>query len=86
MRRNSRLIATLLGGFLLLGAAMPSLARDKCEDRVRKAEEKVRHESDRHGERSHQAENARRNLDKERANCRVDDHHDHHDDQHHDYR
>jgi hypothetical protein len=73
MRKKIRLIAVLLGGFLLAGTATPSVAAS-CEDRVRKAQENLQRERDRHGEHSKQAEAARRNLEKEQKNCPGSEH------------
>jgi hypothetical protein len=84
MFHMKRLSAAVLGGFLLAGSVMPSMASN-CEERVRKAEEKMRHEEERHGRNSSQAEHARHDLEREKANCRAD-HHDHHDDHHDDHR
>ena len=78
MPQKLRLAAALLGGFLLVGAVVPSVADDKCEARIHKAEDKVRRETERHGEHSQQAENARRDLEKQRARCHGDEHHDDH--------
>jgi hypothetical protein len=77
MFRKNRLVAAVLGGFLLFGTLTPIVAADDCKARVRKAEETVNRERDRHGEHSKQAEQARRKLEKERANCPAYEHHDH---------
>jgi hypothetical protein len=74
------LVAAMLGAFLLAGGVVPSQARehhDKCEQRVRKAEENLQKAVRKHGERSRQAEKRRRELEQERAKCRVEEHHDH---------
>lgn len=78
-------VAMALGGFLLIGGCVASQASDhrgQCEQRVRKAEANLRKEVERHGERSHQAEQRRRELEKARASCRGDERGDHHE---HDY-
>jgi len=81
MLQKSRFVALVLGGLLLVGSAMPMVA-DTCEDRLRRDDEKVKRETEHHGEHSKQAESARRNLEKDRANCHVDEHHDeHHEDE-----
>ena len=85
MLHKTRLVAALLGGFLLVGAVSPSLADDKCEERVRKAEANLNKEIQRHGEHSSQAEKRRRDLDKERANCRGSESRDHNHDYDHDH-
>jgi hypothetical protein len=59
----------MLCGFLFGGFNPPLVAADDCRERIRKAEEKVKKETERHGERSKQAEQARRNLEKERSSC-----------------
>jgi ribulose kinase len=63
--------AVVLGGFLLLGSGVPSVAAAKCEKRVHKAEQKLKKQSDRHGEQSRQTEQARRTLLKERTYCHA---------------
>ena len=73
MFRKTRLITALLGGFLLLDTFVPTVAADDCRDRVRKAEENVKKQTDRHGEHSKQAEQARYNLDKVRRDCHMDE-------------
>lgn len=84
MFQKSYLVAAILGGFLLLGAVAPSVAADRCEEHVRKAEEKLKKEIDRHGEQSSQAEHARRDVEKQRTKCNAeaqqDRNMDHHDD------
>ena len=67
---KTRFVAVALGGLLLTGSGVPLTAADNCEKRVRKAEQKLKKEINRHGEQSRQAEQARRNLVKERSNCR----------------
>jgi hypothetical protein len=83
MFKKTSLAIAVLGSFLLAGV-VPSMA-ERCEDRVRKAEENVKKEVDRHGEHSHQAEQARHKLENERAKCHVDEHHDHPDHDHPDH-
>jgi acid phosphatase len=68
MLRLMRLAAVIFGGFLL-AATVPPLAADNCQERVHKAEEKLKREIDRHGEHSKQANRARHHFDKERSNC-----------------
>lgn len=75
MLRRSGVAAAVLSGILLIGTAVPSLARDRgCENRVRKAEQNLHKEIQRHGEHSKQARQRREQLERERANCRVNDH------------
>lgn len=81
MFRKSVIVPAILGGFLLVGVAVPSQARDNgCEARVHQAERNLEKAVKKHGERSHQAEQQRRKLEQEREQCRVDhrgnDHHD----------
>lgn len=85
MIRKTGFAALCLSLFLLAGVAIPSQAesRDQCQERVRKAEENLRREVDRHGEHSSQAENRRRDLERQRQACRSDEHRDHHDDNNH---
>ncbi len=66
------LVAAILGGFLLVGSVTPSQARDRCEQRVRKAESNLRKAERRHGVRSRQAERRRRDLERVRHECRLD--------------
>ena len=69
------LLATVFGAFLLVGAAAPTLARDrddKCRERIHKAEMKLRREIERHGEHSRQAEKRRYELERARESCGRD--------------
>ena len=87
MIRKTNLVATVLGGALLFGCALPSLAdaRSDCENRVRRAEQNLQHEIDRHGEHGRRVEERRRQVERERQNCSVYDRdHNHHDNDHHD--
>ncbi len=65
--------------FALMGSAPPAQAlndhdRDrKCEQRIHRAEDNLRHAERRHGEHSRQAEQKRRQLEEAREHCR---HHD----------
>jgi len=78
MFRKSTLVAAVLGAFFLIGGVVPLQARNpQCEQRVRKAEANLHEAIRRHGERSRQAEQRRRELEQVRANCRMDDHRDH---------
>jgi len=72
MFRKTSIVAAVLGGVLLMGGALPSLAdaqRD-CEKRVRTAEQNLQHEIDRHGERGKDVERRKQELERERQNCR----------------
>lgn len=73
--RTTTVLAAALGGMFLLGSggvrgADREKDRQKCEQRIHKAEENLRKQIDRHGARSGQAEIARRNLDEQREKCR----------------
>lgn len=75
---KSTLVAAVLGAFFLIGGAMPLQAGNpQCEQRVRRAEANLHEAIRRHGERSRQAEQRRRELEQVRANCRMDEHRDH---------
>jgi hypothetical protein len=63
------ILATLVGATLLVGGALPSIA-DDCEKRVRKAEQNLRREIDRHGEHGKDVGRFKRDLERERENCR----------------
>ena len=73
MFRKNTVVAAMLGGALLIGGALPSLAdsRHDCEKRIRKAEDNLQREMQRHGERSREAERRRHDLERERQNCRM---------------
>jgi hypothetical protein len=86
MIRKSTIVATVLGGALLIGSALPALAdaRSDCEKRVRKAEQNLQHEIDRHGEHGRNVEKRRQQVERERQNCNMNDrNHDRHDNDHH---
>jgi hypothetical protein len=78
MLHKSKLAAAVLSGFLLVGAVAPSLAEDKCEQRVHKAENRLQKEIAKHGEHSREAEQRRHDLDEARRQCRFDEHRDDH--------
>jgi hypothetical protein len=73
--------AAVLASFLFVGSVVPSRAddHDRCERRIRKAEQNLDKEVRKHGEHSRQAEQRRRELEQARSTCHVDDrdHHDH---------
>jgi hypothetical protein len=70
--QKKRFFATaLLAGSLVIGS-VPALARDhhdKCEEKVRKAEQKLQNAQRKHGEHSRQAEQKRQELERARAHC-----------------
>jgi hypothetical protein len=54
---------------LFVAGTLPMQARDKCEQRIQKAEAKLHNAERKHGEHSRQAEKARRDLEDARARC-----------------
>jgi F0F1-type ATP synthase epsilon subunit len=71
------LTASVMAGALFAGAAVPATAvdrRERCEQKVRKAEDNLQKAVRRHGEHSRQAEQKRDALERARANCRDGDH------------
>ena len=74
-RWETTLLAVAFGACLLVSGVAPALAGDRdyeCRERIHKAEEKLRHEIDRHGERSRQAEKRRHELERVRESCGRD--------------
>jgi hypothetical protein len=71
MFRKNTIVAVALGGVLLIGGALPSLAdeRSDCEQRVREAEYNLQLEIDRHGEQGRDVDERRQYLERERQNC-----------------
>ena len=66
-------IAAALCFLVISTAAVPMFARDrrdKCEQRVQKAEQSLDNAVRKHGEHSRQAEQKRQRLEEVRANCR----------------
>lgn len=87
MIQKTTLVATVLGGALLFGSALPSFgdARNDCEKRVRRAEQNLQHEIDRNGEHGRRVEERRQQVERERQNCNTYDRdHDRHDNAYHD--
>jgi hypothetical protein len=79
-RGKITLLAAVFGAFLLVGGGAPIVAGDRdngCRERIQKAEEKLRHAIDRHGEHSQQAEKRRHELEKVRERCGADRDRDH---------
>lgn len=73
--------------FLLLGSVVPASARDrddKCENRIRQAEQKLNEAVRRHGEGSRQAHKRREQLEDARRKCEHRRDRDH--DRDHDHR
>lgn len=66
-----KLLALACGAMLLAGSASPAIAESRrdCERRVPNAEVNLQKAIRRHGERSRQAEQRRRDLERERARC-----------------
>lgn len=66
--------AALLGLSLLAGTALPALGRDRddaCRRQVQKAEQNLDKAIRKHGERSHQAEKRRQQLEEVRNRCHM---------------
>ncbi len=63
--------AALLGVLLLFAAVPPSHAddRERCQQRIEKAEARLDEAIRKHGEYSHQANDRRRDLNAERERC-----------------
>jgi hypothetical protein len=79
-RGKTSLLAAVFGAFLLVGSVAPTVARDrddKCRERIHKAEAKLRHEIERHGEHSRQAQKRRYELERARERCGRDRDRDH---------
>jgi len=79
-REKTTLLAAVFGAFLLVGSVAPALARDRddeCRERIHKAEARLRHEIERHGEHSRQAEKRRHELERARERCGRDRDRDH---------
>jgi hypothetical protein len=66
-----RFLAMLLGALMLLGTAAPAVAarHDGCARRIQLAERNLDQAIRRHGARSRQAQNRRRQLERARASC-----------------
>jgi hypothetical protein len=76
MTKKSGMLAVILAAFFLFGSAVPSMAIDrnsKCERRIQQAEINLQKAIRRHGDRSRQAEQKRRELQEARERCRHDD-------------
>lgn len=74
-RWKNILFVPALGVLLLAGGVARTQASDnhrRCEQRIHQAEEKLRREIDRHGERSRQAEKRRHELEQARRSCGED--------------
>lgn len=91
MKIKAGISAVLMAAFILLAGITPAQAKDNCEKKMQKAENNLRKEIKKHGERSSQAEYRRRQLEQVREQCGRDhdrdhdrDHHDH--DHDHDHR
>ena len=70
----ARFTTAVLGGALLLGTAVPTLAFDSpkdCAKRVRHAEKNLQDAERKHGRRSHQAAERRREVERARAKCSM---------------
>jgi hypothetical protein len=75
MQFQRMVTAAVLAASLLMTGTLPVAARDrddKCEKRVRRAEERLHDAERKHGEHSRQAEKRRQDLERERSGCRTD--------------
>jgi len=65
----------MLGASLVVGVATPALADrdDRCRRDIRKAEQNLEKALRKHGERSRQAEQRRRQLEEVRERCHMRD-------------
>lgn len=82
MFNKVRTLIAALVVFAFLGGAVPTQAFDrdhdrKCEQRIRNAENKLQQAIRKHGERSRQAQNRRRDLEEARERCRREHDRDH---------
>ena len=78
-RWKNILFVPALGVLLLAGGVARTQASDndrQCQQRIHRAEEKLRKEIDRHGEHSRQAEKRRHDLEEARRSC-GEEHHEH---------
>jgi hypothetical protein len=73
MFRKTAILAAMLGGALLIGGALPSVAdaRSECARRVREAERNLQREIERHGEHGRDVERLRREFERQRHECRM---------------
>ena len=74
-RWKSILFVPALGVLLLAGGVARTQASDndrQCQQRIHRAEEKLRKEIDRHGEHSRQAEKRRHELEEAQRSCGGD--------------
>ena len=74
-RWKSILCVPALGVLLLAGGVARTQASDndrQCQQRIHRAEEKLRKEIDRHGEHSRQAEKRRHELEEAQRSCGGD--------------
>lgn len=69
------MLSAMLGASLLAGVATPARADrdDKCRHDIRKAEQNLEKAIRKHGERSRQAEQRRRQLEEVRERCQGRD-------------
>jgi hypothetical protein len=72
MKAGSAGLAAVALSMVMLAGAPPSQAmdgRERCQHHIQKAEARLDEAVRRHGERSHQAEERRRDLNAERDHC-----------------
>lgn len=80
MTKKRGILAAVLAAFFLLGSGVPAQAMDrdnKCQRRIERAESNLHKAIRKHGERSRQAEQRRRELREARERCRYDRDRDH---------
>ena len=71
-----KIVTAALIVFTFLASATPASAfahrdRDRCEQRIRRAEDNLRRAERRHGDHSRQAQQKRRELQEARSRCRY---------------
>ena len=69
---RSLLFVATLGAFMLFAPVRSCDHDNGCPERIRRAEERLRREVDRHGEGSRQAEEKRHELEETKRACREE--------------
>jgi hypothetical protein len=71
------MLCGMLGASLMAGLATPAHADrdDRCERKIRKAEQNLEKAERKHGEHSRQAEKRRHELEEQRERCHMRDEH-----------
>jgi len=71
LQKSKTLVSTLVIALFLAGAfPVSALANERCEERIRRAEERLHQAERKHGEHSRQAQRRRHELEEARAHCR----------------